>query len=48
MSAQEQSSVDAYVDFLVSSAPELTPDQVGRLAALLRPATAAKPKDRAA
>jgi hypothetical protein len=41
-------SIDDYVARLVAEAPELTPDQLGRLAALLRPASATKPKDRAA
>ncbi len=41
-------SVDDYVTRVVAEAPQLTPDQLGRLAALLRPASARKPKDRAA
>jgi hypothetical protein len=46
--AKASLSIDDCVTRVVDEAPELTPEQVGRLAALLRPAPITEPKDRAA
>ncbi len=43
-----QLSVDDYVARLVAEAPDLTPEQLDRLAVLLRPAAPAEPVERAA